>query len=478
MTSEQRWDAVVVGSGPNGLAAGITLARAGRSVVVLEANPTIGGGARSAALTLPGFVHDLCSAVHPLGASSPAFARWPLKEHGLEWIQPPVAVAHPLDDGSAALVRQNLDATAGQLGADGEAYRRLVGPVARDWPLIATDLLGPFRPGRIARHPFRFARFGWHALQPATALARRFATPQARALLGGVAAHSFLRFDRAVSGGFALVLLGAAHSAGWPFARGGSQAITDALAAYLRSLGGEIRSGCKVTRMEDLPSHRSVLFDVTPRQLLAIAGDRLRGSYAAQLRRFRYGPGVFKLDLALSEPIPWANPEVGEAGTVHLGGSFEEVAAAARSVARGRVSERPFVLLAQPSRFDPGRAPDARHTAWAYCHVPNGSGADMTEPILAQVERFAPGFRKLIIGRSAMDAAAVEFHNANHVGGDINGGLASLTQLLTRPAIRPDPYTTPDPTIFICSASTPPGGGVHGLCGYHAARSVLRRALR
>jgi phytoene dehydrogenase-like protein len=477
MASARQYDAVVVGAGPNGLAAAITLARAGRSVLVLEANATIGGGARSAALTIPGFVHDVCSAVHPLGRSSPVFADWPLAEHGLEWIEPPLAIAHPLDDGSAALVRRDLGATAAALGEDADAYRALLGPTTRDWDLVARDLLGPVRPRRLLRHPFRFARFGWRSLLPVTVLARRFRTPQARALLGGVAAHSFLRLSRLGTGAFALALLGSAHAVGWPIPRGGSQQIADALASYLRSIGGEIETERRITTMADLPPHRAVLFDVTPRQLLAITGDRLRGPYRWQLRHFRYGPGAFKLDLALDGPIPWANPALAEAGTLHLAGTLEEVAASERAVARRRVSERPFVIVAQPSAFDPSRAPEGQHTAWAYCHVPNGSSVDMTEPILSQLERFAPGLRKRVIGRSAMDPATIESYNANHVGGDINGGLASITQLITRPAVRPDPYSTPDRSIFICSSSTPPGGGVHGLCGFHAAQSALRGIL-
>jgi phytoene dehydrogenase-like protein len=472
-------DAVVVGAGPNGLAAAIALARAGRSVTVIEANDTIGGGARSAELTLPGFTHDLCSAIHPLGRASPFFAGLPLAEHGLEWIEPPIAIGHPLDDGSVALVRRDLEATASGLGEDGRAYARFIGPIARDWDVIVRELLGPIRIGAPFRHPLAVPRFGLLALQPATWLARRFRTPRARALLSGVAAHSMLPLEQPVTGAFAISLLASAHAVGWPIPRGGSQRIADALAAHLTfDLGAEIVTGERVTGMDDLPRHRAVLFDLTPRQLLAIAGPRLRGAYAWQLRRYRYGPGTFKLDLALDGPIPWRNPELNEAGTVHLGGSAEEIAADQRLVARGRVSRRPFVLLAQPSRFDPSRAPAGRHTVWAYCHLPPGSTADMTDAILAQVERFAPGFRERVLALHAMGPASIEAHNANYVGGDINGGAQDLWQLFTRPAWRLDPYTTPDPRIFICSSSTPPGGGVHGLCGAHAAASALRRILR
>jgi phytoene dehydrogenase-like protein len=469
---------VVVGAGPNGLAAAITLARAGRSVLVLEARPTVGGGTRSAALTLPGFVHDVCSAIHPLGRSSPVFAAWPLQEHGLEWIDPPVAIAHPLEDGSAALVHRDMEATVASLGEDGDRYRRLVEPIARDWDLIARELLGPLRIRGPLRHPFRLGRFGLRAIQPVSWLTRRFRTPQARALFGGVAAHSFVRLDAPVTGAFALSLLASAHAVGWPIPRGGSQRIADALASYLVSLGGEIETGRPVTSVRGLPPHRALLLDLTPRQVLSLAGDRLGGLYARQLRRFRYGPGVFKVDLALDGPIPWANPALSQAGTVHLGGTMDEIVAAERSVAHGRPPARPLVLVTQPSLFDESRAPNGRHVAWAYCHIPNGSRADMSEPILAQLERFAPGIGSRILGRSTMGPAALETYNANYVGGDINGGLQDLGQLWTRPAVRRDPYSTPDPTLFICSASTPPGGGVHGLCGYYAAQSALRGILK
>lgn len=470
-------DAIVVGAGPNGLAAAITLARAGRSVLVLEARPTVGGGTRSAALTLPGFVHDVCSAVHPLGRASRVFAEWPLAEHGLDWIDPPVAIGHPLDDGSAALVRRDIDETAASLGEDGERYARLLRPLVDDWELIDRELIGPLRIAAALRHPFALGRFGINAVQPVTWLARRFHGPQARALLGGVAAHSFVQLDRPITGAFALIFLASAHAVGWPIPRGGSQHIADALASYLRSLGGEIRTDVPVASLDGLPPHRALLLDLTPRQVLRLAGDRLGGLYRRQLRGYRYGPGVFKIDLALDGPIPWTNPELAQAGTVHLGGTLPELVAAERAVAHQRPAGRPFVLVAQPSQFDPSRAPDGKHVVWAYCHVPNGSRADMTDAILAQLERFAPGIGSRIIGRSTMGPAALETYNANYIGGDINGGLQDLWQLWTRPAIRLDPYSTPDPRIFICSSSTPPGGGVHGLCGYFAAQSALRGIL-
>jgi phytoene dehydrogenase-like protein len=469
------YDAVVVGGGPNGLAAAITIVRAGRSVALLEAEPTVGGGVRSAELTLPGYVHDVCSAIHPLARTSPFFAELDLERHGLRWIEPRYAIGHPLDDGSVGLVSRDVDETAKRLGGDAGRYRGLMGWLTRAWPALAPDVLAPFHvPWRPPR-AIRLARFGLLALQPSTWIARRFKRDPARAILAGCAAHSFLRLDQPLSGAFAITMLTTAHAVGWPLAEGGSGRLSAALAAELESHGGTILTGRRVERMADLPPHRVALFDVTPRQLLAIAGDRLRGRYARRLRGYRYGPGVFKLDLALDGPIPWRNPELAEAGTVHLGGRFEDVAAGERDVKAGRVPERPFVLLAQSSMFDPSRAPAGKQTVWAYCHVPNGSTVDMTERILAQVERFAPGFRDRIVGSQAMSPADLEAHNANCVGGDIAGGVQDLGQLFTRPGIRLDPYSTPDPAIFICSASTPPGAGAHGMCGHLAARSALRR---
>jgi phytoene dehydrogenase-like protein len=475
------FDAIVVGSGPNGLAAAIALARAGRSVQLVEGEPTVGGGCRSGEVTLPGFVHDLCSAVHPLGRGSPFFSQLPLERHGLRWIEPPVQVAHPLDDGTALLLR-DLDATARGLGPDAGAYRNLVAPVARRWDLIIGELTGPFH---VPLHPGKLVAatgFGLHAIQPLTALARRFKTPAARGLLAGCGAHSMLGFSELLSGAFGLIFLASGHTVGWPIPAGGSQRIADALAAHLRELGGTIVTGRRITSLDELPPSRAVLLDLTPRQVLEVAGGRLgsrRGSgwYLRQLHRFRYGPGTFKLDLALDGPIPWRDPEVLRSATVHVGGTFEEIAASEGAVTAGQVPERPFVLLAQPSLFDPSRAPEGRHTVWAYCHVPNGSTADMTERMLGQIERFAPGFRNRILAVSRRGPAELERYNPNYVGGDIAGGRPDIFQFFTRPAWRPDPYSTPDPGVFLCSSSTPPGPGVHGLCGWYAARSALRKVL-
>ena len=467
---------MVVGSGPNGLAAAITLARAGRSVVLLEQAATLGGGVRSAERTLPGFVHDVCSAIHPFGRASPFFADLRLERHGLRWIDPPLAIAHPLDDGTAALVTRDVDATAAGLGPDADAYRQLMGPIVRDWDRLLPDVLAPFHVPLSPPRALGLARFGLLAIRSADALAGRFRAEPARALVAGAAAHSFLALTEPVSGAAALVMLGSAHANGWPLPAGGAGRITDALAAELLALGGRIETDRPVARLSDLPAHRVALFDVAPRALAAIAGDRLPAAYRRRLERFRHGPGVFKIDAALEGPIPWRAAAVAQAGTVHLGGTFEEIAASEAAVTAGQVPERPFVLLAQQSVFDASRAPAGRHTLWAYCHVPNGWTADMTEPILRQIERFAPGFRARILRIATSGPAALEAKNANNVGGDIAGGRQDLQQLFTRPSLRLfDPYATPDPALFLCSASTPPGGGVHGMCGHHAARSADRR---
>lgn len=479
MSERARYDAVVVGSGPNGLAAAITLALAGRSVAVFEARETVGGGMRSAELTLPGFTHDICSAVHPLGVASPFFRTLPLERYGLEWIQPPAPMAHPLPDGPAALLERSITETAERLGADGSAWRRLMEPLTRDWEVIARAFLGPLRPLALASNPLALGRFGVRALLPATTLARGlFRGEAARALFAGMAAHAMLPLEQTPSAAYGLMLGASGHAVGWPVARGGSQRIADALAAYLRDLGGEIFTGVEVESLDALPPARAILCDVTPRQLLRLADKRLPAGYAAALRRYRYGPGSFKVDYALDGPVPWKDPACLRAGTVHVGGSLEEIAAAERAVARGETPERPLTLVAQQSLFDPSRAPEGKQTLWAYCHVPNGSTVDMTARIEAQLERFAPGFRERVLARHVSGPADLERYNANYIGGDINGGLQDIWQLFTRPTLSLDPYKTPVEGLFLCSSSTPPGGGVHGMCGYWAAHDALAGPLR
>ncbi len=466
------YDAIVVGSGPNGLAAAITLARAGRAVLVIEGRDTVGGGMRTAELTLPGFRHDICSAVHPLGVASPFFRSLPLEEHGLRWIQPDAPLAHPLDHGQAIVLERSIDATAAYLGRDGAAWRRLIEPLAEQWEGILADLLGPLR---APRHPLPFARFGAGAILPAAVLARTwFRGPRARALFAGLASHSIMPLGKPVTAAYGLMLGLLAHGVGWPMPAGGSQSIADALASYLRSLGGEIQTGCWVQSLAELPPASAYLFDITPRDLLRIAGDALPAGYRRSLSRYRYGPGVFKLDYALDGPIPWRNPAVGRGGTVHVGGTLAEIVASEQDAWQGRHAERPYALVVQPSLFDPSRAPAGQHTAWAYCHVPNGSTVDMSAAIEGQIERFAPGFRDRILARRAMNAAQLEQYNPNYVGGDINSGVQDLFQHFTRPAVRISPYTTPNPRIFLCSSATPPGGGVHGMCGYWAGQAALR----
>jgi phytoene dehydrogenase-like protein len=468
----ERYDAVVVGAGPNGLAAGVHLARSGASVLVVEREATIGGGSRSAELTVSGFVHDVCSAVHPFAAASPFFRDLPLGEHGLELIHPMVPLAHPLDDGSAVVLRRSVTDTAEGLGGDETAYERLVSPFAERFEDLVEQVMGPLRP---PRHPVLMARFGLHGVRSARAVAEgTFDGERARALFAGLAAHSVMALEQRLTAAFGLILGVSAHAVGWPVARGGSQRIVDALASMLASLGGEIETGVDVASIGDLPPARAYLFDVVPASLERIAGDRLPDSYRERLRRFRHGPGVFKLDLALDGPLPWTARACSEAGTVHLGGTFLEVAASEAAVAEGDHPERPFVLLAQQSLFDDSRAPAGRHTVWAYCHVPNGSTADMTDRIEAQIERFAPGFRDLVIGRYAMGPADLERYNPNYPGGDIAGGASGGMQLFARPVASPVPYSTPGEGIFLCSSSTPPGAGVHGMCGFHAAEAALR----
>jgi phytoene dehydrogenase-like protein len=472
VTERGTYDAVIVGSGPNGLAAAVELARNGRSVAVLEAEETIGGAVRSAEVTLPGFIHDLGSAIHPLGFASPFFKSLPLEEHGLEWVHPPAPLAHPFDDGTAAVLERLVAATAERLGPDAHAYRKLMQPLAEDSPRLASSFLGPLR---VPRHPLALATGGFRAIRPARALAESlFEGEKARGLFAGNAAHSFLPLDQRPSAMFGLVMGALGHAFGWPFPKGGSQKLADALASYLRSLGGEVYTGVRVKSVDEVPKARAVLFDVAPRQLLDIAGEHFTERYRNALKRYRYGPGVFKVDFALDGPVPWKAGECSRAGTVHLGGTLDQVSAGEAAVGRGEHPERPFVLLAQQSLFDPTRAPEGKHTVWAYCHVPNGSTLDMTGRIEDQIERFAPGFKERILAKSSMSTADLERWNTNLVGGDINGGYMDLRQLFTRPMPRLNPYSTPASGLYICSSSTPPGGGVHGMCGYLAARAALK----
>jgi phytoene dehydrogenase-like protein len=458
--------AIVIGAGPNGLAAAITMARAGWDVTVHEAAEVVGGGVRSGELTLPGFVHDLCSAIHPLGRDSPFFRDLELP---VEWVQSPAEAVHPLDDGTAVVTERSFLETAERLGEDRAAYMRLFHLVVTGWARLEPGVLGPYPPmPRSVLGGLKVARAGFSS---ARGLASRFETREARALLGGHAAHSMLPLEKRPSGGVGLFLIATAHVYGWSFPRGGSQRLADALADRLRELGGEIRTS---SRVDELPRADVVLADVVPRELLRIAGDRLPARYAKALRRYRYGPGVFKLDWALDGPIPWAAEDCGRAATVHLGGTFEELADSERAPWEGRHAERPYVLLTQPSLFDDSRAPTGKHTAGAYCHVPNGSTEDMTDRMEAQVERFAPGFRELVLARAATGPAEFERRNRNIVGGDINGGAMDVRQLFFRPVRKLVPYRTPVRGLYICSSSTPPGGGVHGMCGHSAALVALR----
>ena len=463
--------ACVVGAGPNGLAAAIVLAQAGWQVDVFEAQPTPGGAVRSMELTEPGFVHDFGSAIYPLGAGSPFFSSLPLEKHGLEWIHSPAPLAHPLDDGSAVVLERNLESATARLGSDGRAWRGLVQPFVEHWCEFAPEVLRPVL--AIPKHPWLMARFGMSGLRSAKGIARGFQSSRTRALFAGLAAHSFLALNEPLSSAFGMMMAIPAHAVGWPIARGGAQSITNALCSYLSTLGGRVVTSSRVESLDSLSDYDLILGDVTPRQLLAIGGQRLSDSYKRQLERFRYGPGVFKLDYALSAPIPWTASECARAATVHLGGTFDEIAASEKAVRSGKCAERPFVLLAQPSLFDPSRAPAGKHTAWAYCHVPNGSKIDMLQKIEDQIERFAPGFRQTILARHVFSPASMESMNANLVGGDISGGVLDLRHIVFRPTRKL--YATSAPNIYICSSSTPPGGGVHGMCGYHAAKVALSR---
>ena len=467
-------DVIVIGSGPNGLAAAVAFARAGLSVHVVEAHAELGGGTRTSELTLPGFLHDVCSAAHPTGVVSPWFRTLGLEDHGLSWVTSEAAVAHVLPDGRA-ITLEALEATVAQLGDDGDAYRDLMGPYLDRFEELVPMLLAPLR---LPRHPWLFAKFGMDAMRSLTGLARgKFTGEAAPALLAGVAAHTLVPLDKLATASVGLVLSLAGHAVGWPLARGGSRAISDALARMLTSLGGTIELGHPVRSLAELPAARAYMFDTSPRQLAAIAGDRLPAGFRERLGKFRHAPGVFKIDWALSGPVPWRDPQCMRAATVHLSGTLDDIAAAEAATFSGQIADRPFTLFVQPSLFDPTRAPPGKHVAWAYCHVPAGSTVDATDRIEAHVERFAPGFRDLVLARSTFAPGQLEAYNANYIGGDITGGLSDITQLLTRPVVRADPYSTPARDIYLCSASTPPGAGVHGMCGYWAAASALRRVF-
>lgn len=471
---QERYDVIIIGSGPNGLSAGVVLAREGLRVLIVERASTVGGGTRTVnGMTMPGFRHDVCAAVHPMGALSPFFRSLGLEKFGLEWVYPGISVAHPMDDGPAVVLTRSLEETADGLGVDAQRYSRLMRPFVERIDDLLEDALAPLR---IPRHPFLLARFGMHGLQPAWGFAHRhFREQRARALFAGCAAHAILPFSKYFTTAMGLVFLASGHAVDWPVAKGGSQAIAVALLNAFRSHGGELQLGMHVNDLADLPHARAYLFDTDPLQLARIAGDRLPFGYQRRLAQFQFGPGVFKIDLALNAPIPWSDPRCASASTVHVGGTIAEVARSELDAWEGRVSARPFVLVAQQSLFDRTRAPEGHHTAWAYCHVPAGSTVDMSAVIIDRIERSAPGFRETILASHAMNTTQFHDHNPNYVGGAVTGGAAHLAQLFTRPVARFDPYTTPNHRLFICSASTPPGGGVHGMCGFHAARSVLQR---
>ncbi|WP_138429998.1 phytoene desaturase family protein [Fodinibius saliphilus] len=466
-------DAIIIGSGPNGLACGIRLVQEGHTVIIYEQANTVGGGTRTMELTRPGFHHDICSAIHPLAKASPFLQSLPLEEHGLEWIQPEVPVAHPLDNGPAGALFRSLDRTIDYLGSDGSSYRKLVKPFVRHWNELLPDILAPF--SIFPNHPLLLARMGFWGLQPAQTLAKRFDTEKASAIFAGLAGHGILSFDQIATSAIGLVLGTAAHTVGWPYPKGGSHAITKAMASYFTSLGGTIKTGIKVHSLEQLPISEQIFFNTTPQQILNIAGKRLHRNYAKKLKKFSYGNGVFKTDFALSEPIPWKDEICRKAGTVHLGGTFEEIAASEKQVEEGQCPKNPYVLVAQQSLGDTSRAPEGYHTGWAYCHVPNGATQDMTDPVIDQIERFAPGFRDCIIDQHTMNTTAMHNYNPNYIGGDINGGRQDISQLFTRPTGLFDPYHIPNSNMYICSSSTPPGGGVHGMCGFHAAESALQK---
>ncbi|WP_134089186.1 NAD(P)/FAD-dependent oxidoreductase [Olivibacter sp. XZL3] len=468
---KRAYDAVVVGSGPNGLAAAITLQQKGLSVLLLEGKDTIGGGLGTAELTLPGFLHDVCSAIHPMAAASPFFATLPLADHGLRYAYPEISAAHPFDSGEAAVLLKSIEETARLLEKDNQAYLKLIKPIASDWPSIVGDVLSPLH---IPAKPVSMARFGLKAIPSALTIAKRFSTEKAKGLWAGMAAHAIQPLSNLTTSAIGLVLLVAGHLGGWPVPIGGSQQIANALASYFVSLGGKIETESYITSLGQLPSSHAVLFDVTPRQLLKIAGHQFSAVYKGQLARYRYGMGVFKVDWALDGPVPFTAEACRRAGTLHIGNTLQEITRSEQLSAQGKHPERPFVLMAQQSIVDTSRAPAGKHAVWAYCHVPHGSTVDMTERIEKQIERFAPGFRERILAKHTMNTVEMENYNANYIGGDINGGMLDIRQLFTRPALRLSPYRTSKKGLYICSSSTPPGGGVHGMCGYHAAQRVLK----
>lgn len=465
------YDAVVVGSGPNGLAAAITLQQAGKQVLLVEGKKETGGGMRTAELTLPGFRHDVCSAIHPMAGLSPFFTKLPLEKFGLRFAHPEIAAAHPFDHEPAAFLKHSIEETAAALGEDAAFYRKTFGPLAENFPLLINDILGPLK---MPAHPLKYAGFGLNALLSAKQFAGRFQTERAKGLWAGMAAHSIQPLSNLTTAAIGLVLMTAGHTSGWPVPVGGSQSIADALLKYFLELGGKVETGLYVTSLSQLPSAHAILFDVTPKQLLQIAGHTFSPLYRWQLERYRYGMGVFKIDWALDGPIPFKDENCRKAGTIHIGNTFREIEAGEKLASEGGHPEKPYVLLAQQSVFDPTRAPEGKQVAWAYCHVPNGSTKDMTAIIEAQVERFAPGFKDRILARHTMNAMQMEAYNPNYVGGDINGGIIDIGQLFTRPALRRSPYKTSKKGLYICSSSTPPGGGVHGMCGYHAAKVALK----
>ena len=467
-----KFDAVIIGSGPNGLAAGIRLALEGLHVKIFEAAETIGGGMRTQELIRPGYHHDVCSAIHPMAASSPFLKKLPLEKHGLKWIHPIHPAAHPLDDEPAAILYRDLDETAFHLGEDEENYKKIIKPLVEHWDELTTDFLGPLR---FPSNPVKMASFGIKALQTADMFQSNFNTTRAKALFAGMAAHSMLPLNSLATAAVGLVFFATAHTGGWPLPKGGSQTLADAMARYFKSLGGEIETGFEVKKMNQLPQSKAVLFDLTPLQVARIVGDDFPVTYRRKLNKFRYGPGVFKVDYILNEPVPWKNHECSRAGTVHLGGTFDEIAETEKEMSKGGHPEKPFILVAQQSLFDETRTPDHKHSLWAYCHVPNGSTKDMTQAIENQIERFAPGFRDIIDEKVTMNTADFQQYNANYFGGDINGGRQDIRQLFSRPVSWLNPYSTPSDGIYFCSSSTPPGGGVHGMCGFHAANAALKK---